>query len=259
MTTGTATERFVKVAGGHVHVLEGGTGAPLAVLHDDIGVPGWTPFHEALAARFTVYVPSLPGFGRSERPDWARDVRDLAVLQLGLLRALGLDSVTLVGTGFGGWVAAELATMCPERLHRLVLVGAAGIQPREGEIADQFLMSGLEYAQQGFRDPAAFAALYGREPDLDQREAWEINREMVCRVAWSPYMFNPSLPYLLELARVPTLVVWGSDDAIVPLDCGRQYAERLPDARLEVVEACGHHVDLERPQDLARLVAAFAA
>ena len=117
------------VVGLNERLWEGGTGEPLLVVHHDIGNQGWTPFYAALAERFRVLVPELPGFGKSDRPAWARHPRDLAIILHLLLDKLEVDSATLVGLGFGGWIAAEMATMGQHRLRRLVLVGAMGIKP----------------------------------------------------------------------------------------------------------------------------------
>jgi pimeloyl-ACP methyl ester carboxylesterase len=251
------TETAVALAGGTIALLKGGTGEPVVILHDDIGIAGWLPFHEALARRFTVYMPSHPGYGRSTVPEWARDVRDLAVLHQWLIKDLGLRNVPLIGFGLGGWIAAEMATMCHDRFSRLVLVGAAGLKPTEGEIADQFLVSATEHVREGFHDLAKFEALFGAQPDLDQLEAWEINREMTARIAWAPYMFNQSLPHVLGGVDLPTLLVWGRQDRIMPISCAHRYAALLPNARLELIDDCGHYVDLEQPEKLADLVTAF--
>ena len=249
----TCIEEFVSVAGGNVHLLRGGTGEPLLVLHHDIGNPGWLPFHDALARRFTVYVPSHPGFGRSDRPLWMRSVRDIAVVYQWLLADLDVQRPALLGLGFGGWIAAEMATMAPREFARLVLVGAMGVQPRQGEIFDQSLVHTVDYIRTGLHDPTAFDRIFG-DPDTDQLEAWEINREMTFRIAWKPYMYSQTLPHLLGGVRAPALVVWGDDDRIVPRECGEQYAAALPNARLDIIPACGHFADLEQPEELARRV-----
>jgi pimeloyl-ACP methyl ester carboxylesterase len=188
---------YLDVAGARLHYLQGGSGPPLLVLHRDIGSGGWLPFHETLAARYTVIAPEFHGWGDSERAEWMRSVRDLAVAQQSFADKLGLDGITLVGLGFGGWVAAEMATMDQRRYRRLVLVGAAGIQPPEGEILDQFLLAYDAYVRAGFADPAAFDRQFGPEIETDLLVAWDINREMVARVAWKPYLFNQALPHLL--------------------------------------------------------------
>ena len=72
----TPSESFAEVAGGKIQMLQAGAGRPLLVLHHEIGNPGWLPFYDDLARDFTVHVPSHPGFGKSERPEWMRTVRD---------------------------------------------------------------------------------------------------------------------------------------------------------------------------------------
>jgi pimeloyl-ACP methyl ester carboxylesterase len=255
----TFTEWFVEVAGSQVHLRRGGSGDPVLVLHHDIGNPGWLPFHQQLAEHFDVLAPSHPGYDQSSRPAWMRSVRDIAVAYQWLLADLQLDQVTLVGLGLGGWIAAEMATMAPRGFKRLVLVGAMGVQPTEGEIFDQALVNYIQYAQLGFQDQAAFEAIYGAEPSVDQLETWDINREMTFRLAWKPYLYSQTLPHLLGGVKIPALVVWGANDRIVPLSSGERYVQSLPNARLNVVEGSGHCVDMERPDELASLIESFIA
>src|ERR1051326_1317078 len=110
---------------------------PVLVLHHDIGTPDRLPFYDALAEKYDVVVPHHPGYGRSERPEWMRSGRDIAVVYRGLLADPGLDNAALIGLGFGGWIAAEMASMAPRDLAGLVLVGAMGIKPPDGDILDQ--------------------------------------------------------------------------------------------------------------------------
>jgi pimeloyl-ACP methyl ester carboxylesterase len=252
------TETAVEVAGGKLHLARAGNGRPVLVLHHDTGTPDRLEFYDALAERFAVLVPHHPGYGKSERPQWLRSVRDVAVVYQWLLRDLGIERPSLVGLGFGGWIAAEMATMAPAAFHRLVLVGAMGLKPPDGDIFDQAIVNYIDYARTGFHDPAAFARIYG-EVSTDQLVAWDICREMCFRIAWKPYMYNPSLPHLLGGVKAPALVVWGEDDKIVPRSAGELYAAALPQARFEVVPACGHCVEMEKPEALARLAAQFIA
>ena len=253
----TWTSETVTIAGSAVHLARAGTGAPVLVLHHDVGSPERLPFYDALARDFTVLVPSHPGYDRSERPAWLRNVRDVAAVHQWLLAATGVTDVSVVGLGFGGWIAAEMASLAPRQFRRLVLVGAMGIKPERADIADQALVSYIDYVKLGFADLAAYARVYGAEPPTATLEQWDLNREMTFRIAWKPYMYNASLPHLLGGVATPTLVVWGGDDRIVPRECGERYAKALPAARLHVIEGAGHFVDMERPDELARLVADF--
>ncbi len=250
------SDTTTEVAGVKLHLSRAGSGPALLVLHHDIGSPDQLPFYDLLAERFTVLVPHHPGWGRSARPTWMRSVRDLAAVHQWLLADQGLNDVSLVGLGFGGWIAAEMASLAPRDFRRLVLAAPMGIKPPEGDILDQAIISYIAYPQAGFRDQENFRRVFG-EVSTDQLEAWDVAREMCFRIAWKPYMYSQTLPYLLGGVRAPALVVWGDDDKIVPRSAGDAYARALPRARLEIVPGCGHFIDMEQPEALARLVTDF--
>ena len=253
------TTEDIRLAGSTLRLRKGGAGDPLLVLPHDIGSLDRLPFYDALARRFTVYVPSHPGYDGSERPSWMRSVRDMAVTYQSVIAEINLANPSLVGLGFGGWIAAEMATMSPQAFRRLVLVGAMGVKPVTGEILDQALVSYIDYVRAGFEDQGVFDRLFGAEPPTELLEQWDLNREMTFRIAWKPYMYNPTLPHLLGGVKAPALIVWGRGDKIVPLECGEAYARALPRSRLAVVPGSGHFVDMEQPEALARLIVEFAA
>lgn len=252
------TTRSVPVCGGSVSVLSGGRGAPLLVLPRDNGHPPNHDFLDILAAQSTVYYPWLPGFHGSspEEWEWLTNFRDLAIVTRQLVRALGLDRVDVVGLGFGGWLAVEMATMGHELFQAMTLVAPMGIQPKTDYILDQFLISTESYARAAFASDDAFERIYGAEPEFDQLESWETDREMTSRVAWKPYMYNPVLPRLLAAVPTPTLIAWGVADRIVPQECGELYRTALPQAKLQTFSNAGHAIDLEQPTALAAAVAA---
>jgi pimeloyl-ACP methyl ester carboxylesterase len=250
-------EATVKIAGTDIHVSRRGSGPPVLVLHRDIGIPASVSFLDDLASGADVIVPHHPGWGRSPRATWMRSVRDLAVMHRALLAELGIREAALVGLGFGGWVAAEMATMAPSDVARLVLLAPMGAKPPRGDILDQAIVSYIDYARAGFHDQKAFDRVYGSEPSTDQLEAWDIAREMCFRIAWKPYMYSQTLPHLLKSVKARTLLVWGENDRVVPLSAADRFLEALPNARLEVIRACGHCVELEQPDALVKLVRPF--
>ena len=169
-----------------------------------------------------VYAPTHPGYGTSERPEWLETISDLARFYLWMLQKLELDRVHLIGGFVGGWIAAEMAVMCPRALNSLTLIGTAGVRPSEGEIADIFLLGEQGTMDLAIGDPSPItAAIESEERDIRAR-----GREMTTRLCWKPYMHSPSLIHLLPRVEVPTLVVWGELDRIVArkrrrANCGR--------------------------------------
>lgn len=250
-------EAVYSVAGTNIRALEAGRGAPVLVLHHDIGTLERLPFYDALASQYRVILPIHPGWGlKSERPEWMRSVRDIAAMYRMHLAAQGIEKAHLVGLGFGGWIAAEMATMAPNDTGKVALVGPMGIQPKEAYIMDMAIIGYLDYAQAFFQDPAKFHEVYG-EPDGDMLEGFDICREMCFRTAWKPYMFSQTLPNLLQSVPNEALVVWGEHDQVVPPECADLYCAALPNARKATVAGSGHAVDMEKPEVLTDLVSSF--
>jgi pimeloyl-ACP methyl ester carboxylesterase len=263
MTTTTApwTEDLVDAAGVQLHLVRGGSGDPLLVLHDEMGYVGWQRFHDDLAQQFTLYVPQHPGFGTTARLDWIMNMRDLAGWYLEALDDLGLDQVNLLGYGLGGWLAAEMATMCPQQFRKLVVVSAPGLLPPQGDIFDMFLVVAKGYIDKSFHDPAntpEYQTLYGGDISDALADTWDFAREEACRLTWRPYMYYPSLaPLLHRLKRLPTLIMWGRNDAIIPLSAGEAYHAAIPGSQLVVFDQCGHHPEVEHTDDFVRHVQTF--
>jgi pimeloyl-ACP methyl ester carboxylesterase len=252
-----ASERVVVVAGGKVPVQSGGSGPPLLVLHRDTGPCGWLPLYERLAKKYLVVVPTLPGYAGTDVPKWARHPRDIGGLLQWLIQELKLGKPAVLGLGFGGWVASEMISLAPGCFRSMVLASPMGIKPEKDEIYDQFLAFGDDYVRMQFADEQKFTAKYGDPVPIEQRETWEINREMTTRIAWKPYMFNYALPELLQGCATRTLLVWGKEDRIVPLEVGELYKKALRNARLEQIAQSGHAIEIEQPDRLADLIEGF--
>lgn len=244
MTDNHYAEDYVEVAGARIHLPSRGEGAAILSLHSVEGNLGFLPYLDALAQSACVYAPTHPGYGTSERPEWLETISDLARFYLWMLQELGLDRVHLIGGFMGGWIAAEMAAMCPQTLHSLALIGTAGVRPADGEISDIFLLGEEGTIELAISDPNPIAAAIEAEaPNVRIR-----GREMTTRLCWKPYMHSPSLIHLLPRVDVPTLVVWGEQDRIVPVSAGERIVEAMPNVRLEVIEGSGHLPHIEKPE-----------
>lgn len=255
-------EERIRVGDIDVHTIIGGSGPPLLVLHGAGGNRGWRRWMAQVARHHTVYAPTHPGFGTSGDAEWMEGIDDLARFYLWYLDALGLPKVHVLGHSIGGWTAAELATMHPGAVDRLVLVAPVGLKPETGEILDVFFYPPAELLKLTVHDPAAipeWAELYGAPPTPAELDIATRNREMTARLTWKPYMFNPRLERFLPRVTAPALIVWGREDRIVPVVCGEQYRRLLPHAALSVFDRCGHLPPIEKPDEFARLVLDFLA
>ena len=258
---GMWTRRERELAGIQVSVETGGEGDPLLVFHDETGFPARLQWREKLAEDFALTIPAMPGCGGSARLDWAMSMRDVAGWHLEALDDMDVGAVNAVGFSLGGWLAAEMATMNPERFRKLALVAPAGVRPPVGEIMDMFLITMPVFLEASVRDKGAaaeFPLINPEEPSPDQVADWEDIREIACMIGWRPYMHNPNLPHLLRrLKRTPTLIVWGRQDAVIPLSAGQKYNESIPNSRLAVMEDCGHRPEIEKPSEFAALIRDF--
>jgi pimeloyl-ACP methyl ester carboxylesterase len=252
---------MVDLAGTPIQLIKGGSGAPLLIIEGEMGHHGWLGYHEALARNHTLHLPAPPGFGKSPRVEWVMNVRDAAGVLLEAVDDMGLGPVDLMGFSLGGWLAAEMASMSPHSFNKLVLVGAAGMRPPTGEIYDMFVVTAKEFITEGFLDPAntgEFQRICPDEPSPELAEAWEVAREEACRLSWKPYMFYLGMPGVVRrLKSLPTLIVWGRQDPIVPLSAGQLYNESITGSQLVVLDDCGHHPEVEKTDEFVRAVDGF--
>ena len=261
-TAATHTERFQDVADVRLQVREGGRGETVLVLHSELWAPGWINAYQELAKDFHVVAPSLPGFGQSSRPEWIMTPRDLASWVVWYAREARLAGpINVVGTGLGAWVAAEIASQNFQLFKKMVLVSPMGIKPTQGEIWDYFINSGKEAFTQAFHNGGAqspeFAKYYGKDWTPEEAEQVEINREMACRLTWKPYMHSITMPWLAQGIGVPTCIVHGRDNKIVPLNAAQRWSQLIKGSKLVVMDNCGHLPEMEKPAEFAAAVKGF--
>ncbi len=259
----TPERRTVALDGRGVRLLVGGSGPPLLYLHSLGGDVEWLEAHDQLARRFTVHLPAHPGFAESTGVEDVDGMFDYVLHYVDLLGALRLPALPVVGTSLGGWIGAELAALYPERVARLVLVDAVGLWIDAAPIGELFGSTPPELARMIFHDqqhPIAqmmHAMTNLSEVPEDFAYAQLKALEAAARVGWNPYLHDPKLERRLGRVTAPTLVLWGRQDGLVPLVYGERYRDRIPGARLEVIERCGHLPPIERPAEFAARTLGF--
>ena len=240
-----------------VDLLRDGSGPPLLFLHGAGAGGRWLTFQERLAARFDVLAPSHPGHGGSPAADWIEHVSDLAFHYLDLLETLGLERVHVVGASFGGWVAAEIATMASSRLASMTLIDPVGIKVEGWIYPFLFGMEVPELVQTIFHTPLAALALAPPDMSLDSLVLLYRQQTALARVAWNPYLYNPLLRRRLARITTPTLLCWGAHDRLAPLVCAEAWRKEIAASELRVFDRSGHVPHLEEPDAVAAAVVEF--
>ncbi|MGH7934089.1 MAG: alpha/beta fold hydrolase [Candidatus Binataceae bacterium] len=259
------TEEITHVAGTDLAIIKGGKGRPLLVLHEELGHPGWLNWHAALAKEHSIILPIQPGLGKSPKIDWLRNIHELGLFYSWVLRDLDLGPVDVIGFSTGAWIAAEMAAINGKQFRKMVLVAPMGIHPPEGDIMDIFAVTAHTELNASVHDHDAtpeFNKLYGGERSPEQFEAFEEARTENARLTWEPILHNPSLPHFLEGVKgLPVQIVWGKDDAIVPVSAAEAYHKALKntEAKVTIYDQCGHRPEIEKSAEFIKLVREFLA
>jgi pimeloyl-ACP methyl ester carboxylesterase len=229
----------------------------MLMLHgaSDAGI--WPPAMTELAAGHDVILPEHPGFGGSDMPAWLDTISDLANFYLDVLDQLELSDVDLVGHGLGGWIAADLAVRNTRRLASLTLVGAPGIHLKGVGQIDPFLRNDEQRIRDSFHDPARAEPMLARLRRPEFEDIGLKNLTTTARLIWQPRAYDPHLHKWLHRIDVPTLLIWGAHDRLVPPDYAAAWQKLIPHAKLVIVPDCGHLPHVEQPQPYAAAIAGF--
>lgn len=249
---------LVPVGGTSIALYDQGSGPAILLLHGAGGLKAGAPFLRSLSAKARVVAPSHPGFGSSPLPDWISSIDDLAYLYLDLLEQLDLRDVTLVGMSLGGWIAAEIAIKCSDRLARLVLADPVGIKPSGREvrdIPDIWALDDAAIAQLTQFDPSN-APDYATMSDADLADVAR-NREAAALYLWEPYMHNPQLLRRLHRVKLPTLFMRGASDGLVSAAYVKAYSDAIAGSRIVTIERAGHSPANEQPKVFVETVLGF--
>jgi pimeloyl-ACP methyl ester carboxylesterase len=253
------TSSFVDLTGVRLELHRLGQGAPLLMLCGEEALELEAPILETLAKEYDLIIPSPPGFGRSERPEWVTSPDDISYLYLDLVEKLGLKDIVVLGFSLGGWIAAEMATKDDSFISKLILVSPYGVKfggPTERDIADIWMLPPGEVLRRKWFDPAKGTRDFKSMPE-DALGVVARNNESFARFCWEPYMHNPKLQHRLHRVKVPTLVVCGANDGITPPSYDSKYANLIADAGMAVIPEAGHYPHLEQSKKFMEHLRAF--
>lgn len=241
-----------------------GDGPPVLLVHG-LGYArwGWEPVVDGLAERLRVCLFDNRGIGESDSPEGPYSARTMAEDAVAVLDAAGLERAHVVGTSLGGMVAQELALGWPERVDRLVLVcTTAGLQgvPMPEQTVRLFASAGTLPVEEALRRFVENSLAPGAEPELVERIYERRLANPFGLAGWQAQaaagMSFDSFDRLGAIAA-PTLVMHGTEDAVIDIRNSELLAQRIPDARLEIFEGGGHLFMWEQPERFVEAVTEF--
>jgi pimeloyl-ACP methyl ester carboxylesterase len=252
-----AATTSVRVRDATIKLHRAGAGQTVLFLHGAGGLAQWPPFFDALADGYELLVPEHPGFGASDDPAWIRNVPDMAMFYLELIETMRIEKAHLIGHSLGGWIAAEILIRDRARFESLTLLAPAGIRVEGVPSGDVFIWAHDETMRNLFYNQVLAEAVLALPQSEEQTDIALKNRFTATKLGWQPRWFNPDLERWLHRIKLPSLVIWGNDDKVMPPAYAALWKERLPDARLAMVEQCGHLPHIEKAEILSRQVRDF--
>ena len=269
------------VHGHEVAYRTAGRGPVVVLIHGMAGSSAtWIPVIDALAEHMTVVAPDLPGHGRSAKPRGDYSLGAHASFLRDLLAKLGHGSATIVGQSLGGGIALQFAYQYPERCERLVLVAAGGLGKDVVPLLRGLAAPGVEYVlpiafQPVFRDAINSVARQLRRVGItagpETLEIWRSYSSLIDPATRTAFLRTlrtvvdvrgqlVSAHDRLYLAEaMPTLIVWGDHDPIIPVSHAYEAHEAIPGSRLEVFEGSGHFPHCHDPERFVEVLLDFVA
>ncbi|MGH9208553.1 MAG: alpha/beta fold hydrolase [Acidimicrobiales bacterium] len=249
----------VEVGAGRLDVEDRGGGSPVLWLSSSFGEAPWLPVHELLAASHRVVVPHPPTLEGTLAD--IHSMTDYLLHMEEVMDALGLQRTAVVGTSFGGWMAAELAALRPERVNALVLVDAMGLYIPDEPAAEIFAanlpqLAGLLLRDRRALDVKALPIFDSSADPMTSVSRLITGQEALARLGWSPYLHNRELPKHVRRFGGPSLVIWGAHDQVLSEAHAHCWCDLL-NARLEMIEDAGHLPAIEQPSALALTVSTW--
>lgn len=239
-------EGHVEADGFRIRYREAGDGPPLVHLHGAGGMR-LSPSHELLARHYRVIAFEMPGFGASAENTTSQNMAELAATMGRAATQLGLDRFNLWGTSFGGKAALWLAAQMPEKIIALVLEAPAAIRP---EGARPPAGPPQEMARLLYAHPERLPPMPAPDPEIVAKTA-----RLTGRLRGPDR--DPALEAGMRELAIPTLILFGTLDRVIPPEMGRHYKALLPNGHLVLVYDAGHAIATDRPEAFTEVVADF--
>jgi pimeloyl-ACP methyl ester carboxylesterase len=248
------TERSVEVANGRVKMRfkVGGQGAPLIYFHPAAGLL-WDPFLARMAEHYTVYAPEFPGTSSGDpyAIHQIDETWDAVLAYEEAIRGLGLDQPPVaVGQSFGGMLCLEVSASYPGIFAKQVVFDPPGLWRDDAPLGKWIEASPPALAAMLFKDPSSPAAQAMLTMPEDPEAAVKAQAALVWALGCTGKLCWPipdrGLHKRLHRIATPTLIVWGTDDALAPMVYAEEYHKRIAGSQVQIIPDCGHIPQVEQ-------------
>ena len=261
----TVKEHYVTVDGNKIRYLEEGSNGSHVVLIHGLGSQAerWQQVIPHLSKNHRIIAPDLIGFGRSDKPQVDYTPKYFVKFIFDFLEHLGIDKTIMIGSSLGGQIVAESAAASENNIiQKIILVSPTGTMRTTNPTLDAYIMAGL-YPQHDLIK-TAYQKMAGKQKDVDESTIERFRTGMSQPNAKMSFLSSiisfkhwPAITERLQLISIPTLLIWGSDDTMIPINYANEYVSNLKDCKFVVMEGCGHRPHVEDPENFSQIMLKF--
>jgi len=257
-------EKFITIDGYKIRYLEsGGTDKTIVLLHGlGASAERWEFVIPEFSKDYKVIVPDLIGFGHSDKPLVDYTAEFFSDFLSSFLQKLGITRTNIIGSSLGGQIIAKYASQHPEVIENLVLVSPSGIMKHSTPALDAYVMAALYPDVEVAKN--AFQMMAGPARQINQKIIENFVERMKLPNAKMAFMSTllglrnaETITKSLKKISVPTLIIWGEDDPVIPVKYADEFVSSIQDCRFYMMDNCGHTPYVDDPKKFAKLVLDF--
>jgi 2-hydroxy-6-oxonona-2,4-dienedioate hydrolase len=257
-------EKFTMVSGNKIRYLEEGNEKDVVVLLHGLGgiSDRWLPVFPFFSKKYRIIAPDIIGYGKSDKPQADYTPEFFVKFVLDFMDNLSLRNIFLVGNSLGGQIAAECAATQNQSIKKLVMVAPAGAMKRSTPVLDAYATAALYPTHEAVK--MAYEMMMGNAGEVREESIRNFisnmslpNAKMVFISTLLGMKNAPPLTEKLRLIKIPTMLVWGSEDKMIPIEYSKEFIASIKNCNFVVVKGCGHIPYEEKPSEFSKLVLNF--
>jgi pimeloyl-ACP methyl ester carboxylesterase len=259
-------EKFTTVNRFNIRYLEDGNFDRNLVLLHGLGgyAERWSNLLPYLSKKYHIFVPDLIGYGQSDKPSVDYTPEFFTKFVFDFMETLGIKKTCIIGTSLGGQIAAECAATQDPIIKKIILISPAGIMRKSTPTLDAYTMAALYPNKDSVKN--AYQMMVGPGNQVSEisveRFVNNMSRPNAKMVFLSTLLGLKNAPDIFEkLAsiNIPTLIVWGKEDRLIPFEYAQKFASSIANSKLVPMEGCGHSPYVEDPEKLGKIMTKFLA